>query len=269
MYSQFYGFREMPFNITPDPRFLYLSPTHQEALQHLRYGIDEKKGFIVLTGEVGCGKTTVCRRLLEDMEGHDIETALILNPRLSETQLLQAVLRELGIEKVKRNRQELQEQLNEHLLKLIDQGKEIVLIIDESQNMSFEALEHVRLLSNLETHTQKLLQIILIGQPELKAKLKQERLRQLRQRVLVYYELKPLTRDQINGYIQHRITLAGGNGRPQFSKRAIRKIHRHSQGIPRMINNICDKAMLSAYIKSRDLVNWWDVRRAVKELQML
>jgi len=268
MYAEFFGFREMPFNITPDPRFLYLSPTHVEALQHLRYGISEKKGFIVLTGEVGCGKTTICRRLLEDMEDQDIETALILNPRLSETQLLQAILRELNVEKVKRSRQDLLEQLNAHLLELIDHGKDIVLIIDESQNMSFEALEHVRLLSNLETHTQKLLQIILIGQPELKEKLKQDRLRQLRQRVLVYYDLKPLSQEQVAAYIQHRLTLAGGNGRPTFTPLALKKIYRKSQGVPRMVNNICDKAILSAYIKSKDTVSWWDVRRAIKELNI-
>jgi len=268
MYEQFYGFREMPFNITPDPKFLFLSPSHMEALQHLRYGIDQKKGFIVLTGEVGCGKTTVCRRLLEEMENKEIETALILNPRLSETQLLQAILTELGADKVKRSRHDLLEQLNELLLERIHAGKEIVLIIDESQNMSFEALEHVRLLSNLETNTQKLLQIILIGQPELKEKLKQERLRQLRQRVLVYYELKPLTLEQTGQYIQHRLSLAGGNGRPQFTERAVRRIYRRSRGIPRIINNLCDKALLSAFSSSSDLVTWWDVRRATTELQM-
>jgi len=268
MYAEFYGFQEMPFNITPDPRFLFLSPTHQEAIQHLRYGISEKKGFIVLTGEVGCGKTTLCRYLLEEIEGKDVETALILNPRLSETQLLQAILRELGVEKVKRSRSDLHDQLNAHLLEKIHQGKDIVLIIDESQNMSFEALEHVRLLSNLETNTQKLLQIILIGQPELKEKLLQEKLRQLRQRVLVYYDLKPLDRNEMAQYIQHRMTLAGGNGRPGFTNPAIKKIHRHSRGIPRLINNICDKSLLSAYIKSKDTVNWWDVRRAIKELQL-
>jgi len=268
MYEQFYGFREMPFNITPDPKFLFLAPSHQEALQHLRYGISEKKGFIVLVGEVGCGKTTICRKLLEEIDDRPVETALILNPRLSETQLLKAILTELGIEKHRRSRQELLTQLNEHLLGLVADGKDIVLIIDESQNMSFEALEHVRLLSNLETNTQKLLQIILIGQPELKAKLQAEELRQLRQRVLVYYELKPLPLDEVSRYIQHRLTLAGGNGRPTFTDRAVRSIFNVSGGIPRIINNVCDKAILSAFIRSRDQVNWWDVRRARKELRM-
>lgn len=268
MYQQFYGLREMPFNITPDPKFLFLSPTHQEALQHLRYGIEEQKGFIVLTGEVGCGKTTICRKLLEELDPEQVETALILNPRLSETELVQAILRELRQEPVKGSHQDLLDQLNAHLLKLIGEGKEILLIIDESQNMSTDSLEHLRLLSNLETNTQKLLQIVLIGQPELKAKLRSQELRQLRQRVLVYYELKPLTEIEISHYITHRITLAGGRGRPWFTPRAVRKIHLQSKGIPRLVNNLCDKALLSAFIKSRDKVTWWDVRRAVKEMEI-
>lgn len=269
MYQQFYGLREMPFNITPDPKFLFLAPPHLEALQHLRYGIAEKKGFIVLTGEVGCGKTTICRKLLEEIdENKSIETALILNPRLSETELVQAILRELRIEPVKGSHQDLLNQLNEHLLRLIDEGKEILLIIDESQNMSIAALEHLRLLSNLETDTQKLLQIILIGQPELKAKLRRQELRQLKQRILVYYELRKLREDEIQPYITHRITLAGGHGRPAFTKAAARKIFRESKGIPRIVNNLCDKSILSAFIKSRDRVTWWDVRRAAKEMEI-
>jgi general secretion pathway protein A len=255
----------MPFNITPDPRFLYLSPAHQEALQHLRYGIREKKGFIVLTGEVGCGKTTICRRLLQELEGQPVDTALILNPRLSETQLLQAILHELGHTKLPRTRQDLLAQLNAHLLERIGRGRDVVLVIDESQNLTFAALEHVRLLSNLETDTRKLLQIILIGQPELKIRLQQERLRQLRQRVLVFYDLRPLRREELAPYIQHRLSLAGGNGRPPFTSAALRKIFRHSAGVPRLINNICDKALLSAFVHEHAKITWWDVRRAVKE----
>ena len=268
MYEEYYGFREMPFNITPDPKFLFLAPTHQEALQHLRYGIAQKKGFIVLVGEVGCGKTTICRKLLEEIDDRPVETALIMNPRLSETELVKAILTELGVSEHRDNRQDLLTQLNTHLLGLVAEGKDIVLMIDESQNMTFEALEHVRLLSNLETNTQKLLQIILIGQPELKAKLQAEELRQLRQRVLVYYELKPLNVSEVDSYIQHRLTLAGGNGRPAFTRRAVRSIFRESRGIPRIINNLCDKALLASFIKSRDTVTWWDVRRARKELRM-
>jgi len=269
MYKEFYGLKEMPFNITPDPHFLFLSPGHQEAIQHLRYGIAEKKGFIVLTGEVGCGKTTLCRYLLDEIEDKPIETALILNPRVSETQLLQGILRELGVEKVKRSRQECLEQLNALLLKLIDEGKDIVVIIDESQNMSFQALEHIRLLSNLETNTQKLLQIILIGQPELKEKLQHKSLRQLRQRILVHYDLQPLNRDETEQYIRYRLIIAGANGRPEFTNRAMNKLYRHSKGIPRIINNLCDKSLLSAFVKSKDLVGWWDVRKAVKDIKKL
>lgn len=268
MYQQFYGLREMPFNITPDPKFLYLSPTHQEALQHLRYGISEQKGFIVLTGEVGCGKTTICRKLLGELEQQNVATALILNPRLSETELVQAILRELGQEPVQGSRQDLLNQLNAHLLQLIGADQEIVLIIDESQNLTFEALEHIRLLSNLETDTQKLLQIILIGQPELKRKLQEERLRQLRQRVLVYYDLKPLTLREVQHYIQHRLTLSGSNGRPYFTQRAMGRIFRASHGIPRLVNNLCDKALLAAFVKNKDGVGWWEVRRAQKEMSL-
>ena len=269
MYKEFYGLKEMPFNITPDPHFLFFSPVHQEAIQHLRYGISEKKGFIVLTGEVGCGKTTLCRYLLNEIDDKPIETALILNPRVSETQLLQAILRELGGEKGKRSRQELLEQLNQLLLKLNAEGKDIVLIIDESQNMTFEALEHIRLLSNLETNTQKLLQIILIGQPELKEKLQHESLRQLRQRILVHYDLRPLSMDEMQQYIRYRLIIAGANGRPEFTKAAMKKIYKTSRGIPRLVNNLCDKSLLSAFIKSRDIINWWDVRRAAKEMKKL
>lgn len=256
----------MPFNITPDPKFLFLSPTHNEALEHLRYGVNEKKGFIVLTGEVGCGKTTLCRRLLDDLEDQNVETALILNPRLSETELVQAILHELRVEPIKGSHQDLLDQLNRHLLGLISEGKEILVVIDESQNMTVEGLEHLRLLSNLETNTQKLLQILLIGQPELKEKLRLPELRQLRQRILVYCELKPLSREQISQYVRHRLALAGANGKPWFSSRAISRIHRQSQGIPRLVNNLCDKSLLAAFVHSRDHVNWWDVRRAAREM---
>lgn len=269
MYEEFYGLKEMPFHITPDPRFLYLSPSHQEALQHLRYGIAEKKGFIVLTGEVGCGKTTVCRYLLEELQGQPVETALILNPRLSETQLLRAILSELGVESSSNSRQVLLSQLNRHLLELVGRGREIVLIIDESQNMSLATLEHLRLLSNLETHTQKLLQIILIGQPELREKLNHRDLRQLKQRVLVYYDLQPLNREQTEQFIRFRLIQAGANGRPDFSANAMAKIYRFSRGIPRLINNVCDKALLSAFVRGSDIVSYWDVRRAIRELKRL
>lgn len=269
MYQSFYGFSEMPFNITPDPRFLYLSPTHQEALQHLKYGVREKKGFIVLVGEVGCGKTTLCRRFLNELNPAHYDTALILNPRVTETQMLKAILTEMGETKLARSQNDLVAQMNRVLLERIEQGRDIVLIIDEAQNLKFEVLEQIRLLSNLETDKQKLLQIVLMGQPELKDVLAREELRQLRQRILVHYELHPLSPSDMAHYIHHRLSLAGGNGRPSFTKWALRSIHRASGGIPRIVNNLCDKAMLSAFIRESDEVNYWDARRAIKDMENL
>jgi len=228
MYLSFYGFREMPFNITPDPRFLYLSPTHQEALQHLRYGVTEKKGFIALIGEVGCGKTTLCRRFLNELDPAKYDTALILNPRVTETQMLKAILTELGETKLARSQVDLVAQMYRVLLDRIARGRDIVLIIDEAQNLKVEVLEQIRLLSNLETDKQKLLQIVLMGQPELKEVLGRDELRQLRQRILVHYELRPLSVTDVQHYIQHRLTLAGGTGRPNFTRWALRALRRNS-----------------------------------------
>ena len=263
MYQDFYEFKEMPFNVTPDPKFLFLSPTHQEALSHLRYGIEEKKGFIVLTGEVGCGKSTLCRALLNELDERHCETILILNPRINEEQLIVNILRELN-EPLPPNTADLMGALNAALLRRIGQGKELIMIIDEAQNLSFEVMEQIRLLSNLETDDQKLLQIVLLGQPELKAKLRERRLRQFKQRVLVYYDLHPLNLLETEAYINHRLSLAGGNGRPKFSKRAARAIFYRSGGTPRLINNLCDKAILSAFIRNSEIVNYWDVRKAYK-----
>jgi general secretion pathway protein A len=269
MYQSFYGFKEMPFNITPDPKFLYLSPTHQEALQHLKFGVQEKKGFIVLVGEVGCGKTTLCRRFLSELDPARYDTALILNPRVTETQMLKAILTDLGETKLARSQVDLVAQMNRVLLERIEKGRDIVLIIDEAQNLKVEVLEEIRLLSNLETDKQKLLQIILMGQPELKQVLARDDLRQLRQRILVHYELHPLSLSDVDHYIHHRLTLAGSNGNPKFTKWAIRSIHAGSGGIPRMVNNLCDKALLSAFIRESDEVNYWDVRRARKDVDKL
>lgn len=269
MYQEYYGLSEMPFNITPDPKFLFLSPTHREAILHLKYGVEQKKGFIVLIGEVGCGKTTLCRQFLNELQGSNVETALILNPRINEMQLLRTILHELGYTATAENCHDLVNQVNKVLLEKIHDGRDIVLIVDECQNLSFEVLEQLRLLSNLETDKQKLLQIVLIGQPEFKEKLNEERLRQLRQRILVSYELKPLSVEQVAHYIHHRISLAGGHGRPWFTPRAVRVICRSSHGIPRLVNNLCDKALLAAFVRDSDEVNYWDVRRAIREYRAL
>lgn len=269
MYQSYYGFSEMPFHITPDPKFLYLSETHQEALSHLKYGVAEKKGFIVLVGEVGCGKTTLCRRFINELDPARFDIALVLNPRVTETQMLKAILTELGESKLERSKSDLVAQMNKLLLDKIAAGREIVLIIDEAQNLSFEVFEQVRLLSNLETDKQKLLQIVLMGQPELKEKLAAEELRQLRQRILVHYELRPFSRAEMDHYIHHRLTLSGGMGRPRFTQWALRHIHKHSRGIPRIINNLCDKALLSAFIRDSDEVTYWDARRAAKDMDRL
>ncbi|MFP4204033.1 MAG: ExeA family protein [Opitutales bacterium] len=260
----------MPFHVTPDPRFLFLSPTHEEALQHLRYGIRDRKGFIVLTGEVGCGKTTLCRKLMEELdEDPKCDTALLLNPRVSETQLLRGILKELDEAPRARSKSDLLDTMHDVLLDRIAQGREIIVIIDEAQNLSFEIMEMLRMLSNLETYNQKLLQIILMGQPELNARLREKRLRQFRQRVLVHYDLKPLKTKEVHLYLLHRLSLAGSNGQPHFTPRAIRKIARDSLGIPRMINNICDKALLAVFIRNGNEVTWRDVRKALKDINRL
>jgi general secretion pathway protein A len=269
MYQSFYGFTEMPFHITPDPKFLYLSETHQEALQHLKYGVAEKKGFIVLIGEVGCGKTTLCRKFLNELDPNRYDSALILNPRVTETQMLKAILTELGVTDLAPGKDDLVGQINQLLLDRVARGREIVLIIDEAQNLSFEVFEQVRLLSNLETDKQKLLQIVLMGQTELKTRLAAEELRQLRQRILVHYELRPFRREEMDRYINHRLTVSGSMGRPYFTPWAMRRIFSASRGIPRIINNLCDKALLSAFIRDSDEVNYWDARRAAADLERL
>ena len=196
-------------------------------------------------------------------------SALILNPRVTETQMLRAILTELGEERLARTQHDLVAQVNRVLLERIGRGRDIVLIIDEAQNLAVEVLEQIRLLSNLETDQQKLLQIVLMGQPELKEVLARQELRQLRQRILVHYELHPLSEDDTAHYIRHRLALAGANGRPTFTRWAFRAIHRESGGVPRIVNTLCDRALLSAYVRESTEVSYWDVRRARRDLANL
>ena len=265
MYEEFYGLTAQPFSITPDPRFLFLGRHHREAYDHLLFGITQRKGFIQLTGEIGAGKTTLCRAVMEQLGG-DFATALILNPVMSSIQLLRSILHELGLEERGNDRIRLLQRLNEFLLERTAAGKDVVLFIDEAQDMPASLLEEVRLLSNLETDDRKLLQIVLLGQPELRAKLERRELEQLRQRILVRYHITPMDRDETEAYIGHRLSVAGSNGRPTFSRFAIGSIHRRSRGLPRLINALCDNALLAGFVDGTDLLNWRHVRRAAREL---
>ncbi|MDI1232286.1 MAG: AAA family ATPase [Methylobacter sp.] len=247
MYKAYFHFSELPFSIATDPHFIYMSPRHQEGLAHLLYGINFSGGFVALTGEVGTGKTTLCHCLLQQIP-KNIDIALILNPKLNAIELLATLCDELDISYDK-NRQSLKnliDCLNQHLLTAHANGRRTVLLIDEAQNLSLEVLEQVRLLTNLETSKTKLLQIILVGQPELKELLNRKDLRQLNQRITARYHLLPLSLDETRAYIQHRLMVC--NGRPDiFKDSAIRKIYQLSSGIPRVINVLCDRALLGAY----------------------
>jgi general secretion pathway protein A len=265
MYEKFYCLNESPFNITPDPRYLFFSRRHRDAYEHILFGINQRKGFIQVTGEVGAGKSTLCRAVLEEL-GQDYATALILNPMMTSIQLIRSILRELGLKSGGNDRIRLIERLNTFLLERVEANQDVVLFIDEAQDMSDDLLEQVRLLSNLETDDRKLLQIVLIGQPELRTKLASKELRQLHQRIVVRYHLGPIGRDETEAYIRHRLRVAGANGRPTFSRWALRSIHRYSRGVPRMINAVCDKTLLCGYVDGTDHLGWRQVRRAVRAL---
>ena len=267
MYTSFFGLQEKPFAITPDPRYLYLSERHAEALAHLLYGINEAGGFIQLTGEVGTGKTTVIRSLLEQLPGH-AEVALILNPRITPPEFLLTICEELHVpvpEAGRGSTKTLMDLLGRHLLDTHARGRRVVLIVDEAQNLSTQTLEQVRLLTNLETATTKLLQIILIGQPELRELLDQPDLRQLAQRITGRYHLNPLSSEESAGYVKHRMRVAGATAEV-FTPSALREVHRLSGGIPRVINVICDRALLGAFTQEEHRAGAALVRQAASEV---
>jgi general secretion pathway protein A len=267
MYTSFFGLSEKPFAITPNPRFLYMSEKHAEAMAHLTYGLTEAGGFVQLTGEVGMGKTTLVRTLLEQLPAH-ADVAVILNPRLSPLELLLTICEELGIfmgDANTRSLKDMVDELNSFLLTRHAGGRRVVVIVDEAQNLLPDTLEQVRLLTNLETATHKLMQIILVGQPELRELLARNDLRQLAQRITGRYHLASLDRDDTAAYVRHRLHVAGAS-REIFSEGALRAVYRYSNGVPRLINIICDRALLGAYTKGESEVSASVVRAAASEI---
>jgi len=265
MYTSFFGLSEAPFSISPDPRFLYMSKRHREAMAHLIYGIEEGGGFVQLTGEVGTGKTTLCRCLLLQLPDH-VNVALILNPQISHAELLATLCDELKIEYPKNSTPvKILNTLNEHLLETYAEGKRTVLIIDEAQLLTRTVLEQIRILTNLETTKQKLLRIILIGQPELAEMLDREDLSQLSQRITARYHLEPLNLQDAREYVKHRLTVVGCTRRV-FNNMALRRIYKYSRGVPRLINVICDRALLGAYTRNDKNVSARVARNAAREV---
>ncbi len=265
MYLEHFGLKDVPFSIAPDPRYLYMSEGHREALAHLLYGMSSDGGFVLLTGEVGTGKTTVCRCLLEKVP-QDTEIAFILNPKLTAAELLAAVCDEFGIGHTEGSEsiKVLVDRINAYLLAACESGKRAVLIIEEAQNLSAEVLEQLRLLTNLETNRRKLLQIILLGQPELREMLGRAELRQLGQRITARYHLGPLSRKETAAYILHRLGIAGCTAE-LFPGSVVKKIFGLSGGIPRLINVICDRALLGAFVEGKSTVDRHTLSRAAHE----
>jgi general secretion pathway protein A len=266
MYAAYFGLTERPFSLAPDPRYLYLSDAHREALAHLLYGLGEGGSFVQLTGEVGTGKTTVCRALLEQLPP-EVDVAMIFNPRLTSVELLSAVCDELRVSYPAgtTSTKVLVDALSQALLDAHARGRRTVLIIDEAQNLSARVLEEIRLLTNLETTKEKLLQVILIGQPELAEHLSRRNLRQLAQRVTARYHLRSFTEDESQKYVMHRMEIAGQR-QPIFTKQAVRAAYRLSRGTPRLLNTICDRALLGAYATGQTKVKEAVVRRAAREV---
>ncbi|MEO8077530.1 MAG: AAA family ATPase [Acidobacteriota bacterium] len=277
MHEEFFGFTEKPFSLTPDPKYLYKSQSHANAFDLLQYAIRRREGFVVVTGDIGTGKTTLCRAILEQLDRRTF-TALVLNPFISEDDLLRLILQDFGVvsrDELKRGRligiskQEMIDALNEFLLSLQPLRAGALLIIDEAQNLPHQVLEQIRILSNLETDKEKLLQIVLVGQLNLKDVLRLPELRQLDQRVSIRYELKPLTRDETSAYIAHRLMIAGGGSLVSFAPKALDLVHQYSGGIPRLINLVCDRALLGGYSARAYRITPEMVTAAAKGLDLL
>ncbi len=266
MYKKFYGLKENPFNVTSDPAFFFSSRHHQEAFSHLIYGIKQRKGILVIVGEIGTGKTMLCRALLNSLD-NQTRTAFILYPNFSELQLLQLIVKDFGLNPPARTKSGLIGQLNEFLLQESSHGHNVVLIIDEAQNLKESPLEQIRLLSNLETEKEKLLQILLVGQPELSDKLKLSSLRQLNQRIAVRYRMLPLEKDEIPIYIQHRLKVAEASSQLTFTDEAITEITHYSRGTPRLINILCDRALLAGFVSETFTINDSLIKKCIQELE--
>ena len=265
MYEEYFSLKERPFSLTPDPDFLFLSGSHQQALDHLLFGLESGEGFIVVTGDIGVGKTTVCRALLRRLPER-FATALVVNTLLTEKELLRTVLDDFGAPVPDGTRKDLLDALNRFLLAEAEAGRRPVLIIDEAQNLAPSLLEQVRLLSNLETEKRKLLQIVLFGQKELQEKLRLPQLRQFNQRITVRAMILPLDLRETSRYVQHRMSVAGAAGSTFLTPAAERLLHRRSRGVPRRINQLCDRALLAACVRNAGRVEPEDVVRAAASL---
>jgi general secretion pathway protein A len=254
MYKEFFGLRANPFNVNPDPRYLFLTRHTEEALACLTYGIQSRKGFVLLTGEVGTGKTTLINKLLEWLRAQQVPTAFVFNSRMNVPQFLDYMMADFGIPCESRSKSQILMRLYNWLLERYRAGDTAVLIVDEAQNLADEVLEEIRMLTNLETFTEKLLQIVLVGQTELEQKLKQPHLRQLRQRLTLRAKTHPLSAEESKAYIQQRLRIAGSNGQPVFDADALAAIHRYSSGIPRVVNLICEHCLVSAFVDQQKVV---------------